>query len=297
MDGSFTAPCEFKFTASAALGEFEGYASVFDHQDWHGDIMLKGAFSDTLEEHARNGTMPAMFVEHSAWKGGDPLPIGVWTEIAEDDNGLRVKGKLSGLDTDPIKRIHGLMKDGGLRGLSVAFAVRKGGSFMGKKAGEPKRTLKAVDLFSVDPVRDPSNALARIDGLKSTAPPPNVEGATNSVAAALLVHRNSMSGSGGPTADQRAALLNHLQDAHQHLTGKRLPDSMKSLPATLRAFESWIRDEFGVSHAMARQIAEGGFKTAQEPRDEAEERQADPAASEAIGEIAKALRGFSLSSS
>ena len=45
---------------------------------------------------------------------------------------------------------------------------------------------------------------------------------------------------------------------------------VKSRFKTIRAFESFLRDEGGFSNAAARAIAEGGFKAAPEPRDEDE---------------------------
>ena len=39
---------ETKFVGDPTTGEFEGYASVFDHKDWHGDVVKPGAFADSL---------------------------------------------------------------------------------------------------------------------------------------------------------------------------------------------------------------------------------------------------------
>ena len=159
--GRFVTAVEFKFAPldSAEPGTFEGYASVFNKQDWHGDIVMPGAFTASLAEHKANGTMPGLYAEHSfAMLGGDPLPIGIWTSLDEDENGLKGTGRISALDSDHGKRIYGLMRDGAMKALSIAYSVPDGGSTPGKKAGDPKRWLKAINLYSVDVVRDPSNA-------------------------------------------------------------------------------------------------------------------------------------------
>ena len=41
-------------------GFFEGYASVFGVQDSDGDVIVKGAFKESLEAHKASGRMPKM---------------------------------------------------------------------------------------------------------------------------------------------------------------------------------------------------------------------------------------------
>ncbi|EEG87753.1 hypothetical protein PROPEN_00054 [Proteus penneri ATCC 35198] len=41
---------EIKFTGDGTQGVFEGYASVFSHQDLDGDIILPGAFKHVLDK-------------------------------------------------------------------------------------------------------------------------------------------------------------------------------------------------------------------------------------------------------
>lgn len=164
---TFIAPLECKFAGDGATGEFEGYGAVFGNTDSHGDVFLPGAFTATLADHKARGTMPVMFVQHGPALGGDPLPAGVWRAVSEDGKGLHVKGKLSALDTDYTRRVRSLMQDGGLNGLSVGFRVATDGAVYGRKAGEPRRTLKAVHLPEISLVHAGSNPLARVDSFKS----------------------------------------------------------------------------------------------------------------------------------
>jgi HK97 family phage prohead protease len=167
--GAFFAPFEIKFVDPGNPGAFEGYGSVFNNVDSHGDLILPGAFAESLAQHRAKGTMPGMYVEHGPWVGGDPLPAGAWGSIEEDAHGLKVAGKISALETDYGRRVRALMQDGALGGLSIAYQVPPGGAVKGRNPGEPSRTLKRVNLHSIDIVRDPSNAGARISSVKTFA--------------------------------------------------------------------------------------------------------------------------------
>ena len=165
---------EYKFVEEeAAPGTFEGYGSVFGNTDSYGDVMAPGAFVKTLARHKSQGTMPKMLLNHGAMAGGlfggsDPmadLPIGKWQSMAEDGHGLQVKGRLINLDTERGKSIHGAMKEGELSGLSIGYIAKE--FERGTRPEEPKRTLKAVDLFEVSPVTFPANELAGVNAVKA----------------------------------------------------------------------------------------------------------------------------------
>ena len=285
---------DLKFS-DAEPGVFGGLGAVFNNVDSHGHVITRGAFAETLAKHAAAGTMPGMYAEHSFYElGGDPLPIGVWQEMSEDDIGLRVKGKISALDTDYGKRILALVRDGAITGYSIAFQVPPGGDVRGKKEGEPKRTINRVDLHSVDLVRDPANPLAQVLHLNAVMKNVDAQAAQEAVAACMKLHQTSLAGSNSPTVDQRGQMMAHLMDAHRALTGSDTPMGWTmSKPTTIREFEALLREEpFRLSHSQARAIAELGFKA---PRDEA-----DQAATEAraatIKDLSTLVSGFSLTS-
>lgn len=166
---------EYKFTDNDGdeAGTFEGYGSVFGNKDSYGDVMAPGAFQKTLARHKSAGTMPKMLLNHgsmggSLFGGSDPmadLPIGKWTSMSEDANGLQVKGRLINLDTERGKSIYGAMKEGELSGLSIGYLPKE--FERGTKPDEPKRTLKSVDLFEVSPVTFPANEMAGVSAIKS----------------------------------------------------------------------------------------------------------------------------------
>lgn len=162
---------EVKFAegaVDATTGEFKGYGAVFGNTDSHGDVILPGAFAESLGEWSARGRLPSMKLMHGSAGNpftGDDLPIGVWKVMREDARGLYVEGKLSGLDTDHGRRIHGLMKDGALDGLSIGYRVKAADRGIGPN--QPKRTIKSAGLFEVSLVGEPSNARARVTDLKA----------------------------------------------------------------------------------------------------------------------------------
>lgn len=115
--------------AAAADGTFSGYAAIFNGvphptsswslpMDWN-DVFAPGAFTKTLAEHKKAGTMPALLWQHDMRD-----PIGAWRSMTEDKTGLAVEGVLA-LDVENGGRAYSLLKIGGLRGISVGQRVTK----------------------------------------------------------------------------------------------------------------------------------------------------------------------------
>src|SRR5262245_8030377 len=70
-------------------GTFIGYGSVFSVQDSGYDIVVPGAFTKSLKEHAARGTMPKLLWQHSPHE-----PVGLYLDVKEDSRGLWCKGKI-----------------------------------------------------------------------------------------------------------------------------------------------------------------------------------------------------------
>ena len=147
----------FEIKAVNADGTVEGYGSVFGVRDNYDDVIAKGAFMDSLKSHKAAGTMPAMLWQHDADK-----PIGVWTEMVEDEKGLRIKGQLA-METVKGKEAHALLKMGALNGLSIGFMSKE----WAYDRDTEVRTLTAIDLWEVSLVTFPANDSARVSGVKS----------------------------------------------------------------------------------------------------------------------------------
>ena len=150
---------EIKRAAVDESGMFEGIASSFHGVDSYGDTCVPGCYTRTLAQHKQANTRPAMLFSH------DPgQPIGVWLDMREDGQGLRVKGKLT-LAVDRAREAHALMQDGAL-GLSIGYQVDDWAP--GTKPGQ--RVLKAVTLYEVSLVAMAADSNARILGVKEAFP-------------------------------------------------------------------------------------------------------------------------------
>jgi len=147
----------FELKAIGADGTVEGYGSVFGVRDNYDDVIAKGAFIQSLKDHKAAGTMPAMLWQHDADK-----PIGVWTEMVEDEKGLRIKGQLA-METVKGKEAHALLKMGALNGLSIGFMSKE----WAYDRDTEVRTLTAIDLWEVSLVTFPANEKARVTNVKS----------------------------------------------------------------------------------------------------------------------------------
>jgi HK97 family phage prohead protease len=136
-------------------GAFEGYASTFNERDLGGDIVVPGAFTKSLKARGAKGVR--MFADHDSSKR-----IGVWTEIAEDERGLAVKGQLLTQKTIGQEAYIDL-KAGALDGLSIGFRTKQD-SYDGRRKA---RMLKEVDLLEISLVSFPMNESARVTGIKA----------------------------------------------------------------------------------------------------------------------------------
>ena len=148
----------FEIKAVNADGTVEGYGSVFGVKDSYSDVIEKGAFQKSIQAHRDAKSMPALLWQHDAAQ-----PIGIWTDMVEDGNGLKLKGKLA-MDTVKGKEAHALLKMGAINGLSIGFLTKQA-NFDEKTE---VRTLKEVELWEVSLVTFPANTEARVTQVKST---------------------------------------------------------------------------------------------------------------------------------
>jgi uncharacterized protein len=146
----------FSIKAAGEDGSIEGYGSVFGVKDSYDDVIAPGAFTKSLQEHKKAGTNPAMLWQHDTEE-----PIGIWTEVSEDKNGLRVRGQLS-LETVRGKEAHALVKMGALNGLSIGFISKMWEYDKEKEI----RTLTEIELWEVSVVTFPANGKARVTSVK-----------------------------------------------------------------------------------------------------------------------------------
>lgn len=151
---------QFAFKADQVTdeGTFAGYGSVFGNVDGGGDIVERGAFAASLERMKQEGRVLPMLWQHKTDE-----PIGDWSDLEEDDHGLKGRGALW-IDVAPYARIaHRGMKAGAVTGLSIGYVVKN--ETVDRKSGIT--TLHELDLKEISPVTFPMNDLARVDAVKS----------------------------------------------------------------------------------------------------------------------------------
>lgn len=140
-------------------GTVEGYASLFGEVDQARDMVMPGAFTQTLRTRGLR-RIPMLF-QH------DPSePIGIWLELVEDFRGLKARGRLIP-DVQRARELQALVEQGAIDGLSIGYRTVRGKI-------DPKtrvRKLYQVDLWEVSIVTFPLLNGARVRAVKRMRPP------------------------------------------------------------------------------------------------------------------------------
>lgn len=145
---------ELKETAiDMSARTIEGYAATWD-LDQANDIINKGAFTKTISEGFPAGRVKML------WQHDKPL--GMPSEMFEDDRGLYVKGKISRtqLGDEALE----LMRDRVVDRMSIGFSIPQNKSGF---TDEGVRVISEVKLFEFSPVTFPANEAAHILAVKS----------------------------------------------------------------------------------------------------------------------------------
>lgn len=148
----------FEVKAIEDTGEFSGYLSVFGNVDSWRDIVMPGAFAETLAEWHSKGRLPPVLWQH---RGGEP--IGPFTKMQEDQKGLYVEGRLLVNELQRAKEAHALVKHKVVSGMSIGFET------IGEEWDKENRVRKLtkVKLWEGSIVTFPANEQAQIEAVKS----------------------------------------------------------------------------------------------------------------------------------
>lgn len=142
----------FTVKAVSDSGTFAGYGSVFGVVDSYQDVVVSGAFTESLKTR-----QPSLLWQHRSSE-----PIGVYTSVKEDNIGLHVEGQLA-LKTARGAEAYELLKMGALSGLSIGYVTREDSYDRVTNIN----TLKKLDLWEVSLVTFPANESARVTDIKS----------------------------------------------------------------------------------------------------------------------------------
>ncbi len=175
----------------AADGTFEGYASLFNREDLGHDVVLPGAFRETLARRGAAGVK--MLFQHNPAE-----PIGVWDTLVEDARGLFVRGRLMP-DVARSREVLSLMRAGAIDGLSIGFQAVKAR----RDRARGVRNIEKIDLWEISVVTFPMLPEARVFAVSPKHQVP-----------ASLASRNVASHCAATDIQAAAARMRHRLDRH-----------------------------------------------------------------------------------
>jgi uncharacterized protein len=152
-------------------GYFKGIASPFGGEpDSHGDVIVKGAFNETIMQGGRNGTGIAMLYQHNPSE-----PVGTWPVLKETNEGLYCEGQLE-LELEEGRKCRTRLKKNLIKGLSIGYDIPRDvdGNWESDAVeikedsnGRYIRYLKKLILWEISLVTFPAAISARVTNIKS----------------------------------------------------------------------------------------------------------------------------------
>jgi HK97 family phage prohead protease len=139
-------------------GAFAGYGSVFGNADAYRDVVMPGAFAQTLSDWSEKDALPPILWQHDSRN-----PVGPFTSMAEDGTGLYCEGQLLIKEVPQAAVAYALLKSKTIRGMSIGYDVTDE-EYDGKTN---VNRLKAVDLWEVSLATFPANTDAQVTQVKS----------------------------------------------------------------------------------------------------------------------------------
>jgi HK97 family phage prohead protease len=140
---------ELKTDGISDEGEFFGILSFYDYKDHDNDIVVKGAFTDSI--------LANNFEVVMLWQHDVKQPIGK-LQLNDTDIGLEVKGFIN-MGVEKGREAHALLKQGAIKGLSIGFITEKWNFDQEKSA----RLLTQLDLKEGSLVTFPCNDRSNVD--------------------------------------------------------------------------------------------------------------------------------------
>lgn len=151
---------------------FSGYLAYFDNVDSYGDVIVKGAFRNTLKEIRDYGrTLPVLEQHGGSFFNPNYTPIGYYESLKENNEGLFAEGVL--IKTDRGVEVYTLLKElpPSTMGQSIGYKTIKA-AYPDDEESQKKgiyRILKEVKLYEGSIVTFPANEAARVDDVKAAS--------------------------------------------------------------------------------------------------------------------------------
>lgn len=144
-------------------GQMRAYASVFGNVDSYGDVVIKGAFANTLAEWRKSGrTIPLLYGHNMT----DPnMNIGAVLEAEEDERGLKITAEFD--DDDLSQKVYRLVKAGRVAELSFAFDTIKSAFLEDPNRPDAFRELQELKLYECSVVPIGANSETEVLAIKA----------------------------------------------------------------------------------------------------------------------------------
>lgn len=166
-----TCPVQIKATGAdddtLAEGQFRAVVSVFGNKDSYGDVVMPGAFKDTLATWEASGDSIPVYWSHQM---SDPdMNIGYVVSAKETDQGLEVVAQLDTEDegSPKAKQAYRLLKGRRVTQFSFAYDVEEGGFV--EKDGDSYFELRKMRLYEVGPTPIGANTETELLAVKTAA--------------------------------------------------------------------------------------------------------------------------------
>ena len=135
-------------------GTFEAYVSIFNNVDYADEVIVKGAFKESLLRK-----MPKI-----AWSHNWDQIIGKVLTAIEDERGLKIKGQLV-LSVQKAKEAYDLMKAGATNEFSIGYCIQE--ASYEQRGDKQVRVLSKLDLYEISPVLSGCNPDTELISIKS----------------------------------------------------------------------------------------------------------------------------------
>ena len=227
----------------------EGYGSTFGNMDSYRDIVMPGAFKNSIVDK-----LPAMLYQHRS----DRI-CGIWDTVQEDNKGLLLRGRTinTTLGQDTAEEL----RSGALKTMSIGYTTLKDRY----DSTNNVRYLDELKLWEVSLVTFPANDKAVITDVKAALE--DIDAAADIIGQAGGMLSQIIGGTLQASPELLSSIMHLMQSAGALLEEPDMEqdDADKSTPSTERELEKYLRDA-GTSRKKAKAIA-AGFKAVATQRD------------------------------
>jgi HK97 family phage prohead protease len=243
-------PMKIEIKEDGANRSIEGWASTFGNKDSYDDIIVPGAFSDTLKDR-----IPKML-----WQHDSSQPCGVWDSATETATGLYVKGRI--LDTTLGNDVYKLAQAGAIDSMSIGYSTIDASTDYDSGI----RTLKKLDLWEVSLVTFPANDQARVTMVKAAME--DIDAAGDLLGQAMALCEAYTAGGMEPTPEVFSMVMQMMGQAQSLLEEPDAEDADtgKSTKLSAKQIERLLR-EAGMTRGDARGVIAKGYTAIVAPRE------------------------------